>query len=167
MVADGQEIADERRIAHEGIGDVRALQGEPEAARAAYQAALAGAGSGDEHRLATKLALLSPLVEAPRQETLRTAQGLLPSTDPLQVWIAAAMCWLHAERGDLKAAESMCQTLPSAVQAEADAGSFLVILTLQKHGTPPEVKVSGSGLGAVVTIGKRKVRFDGEKIVLE
>jgi hypothetical protein len=119
VAADGEEIAGEQRIAHEGIGDVRALQGEPEAASAAYQAALAGAGLGDEHRLTAKLALLSPLVEAPRQETLRMAQGLLPSTDPLQVWIAAAMCWLLAERGDVKAAESMCQTLPSAMQAEA------------------------------------------------
>ncbi len=42
---------------------------------------------------------------------------------------------------------------------------FLVILTIQR-GDPPAVKVSGTGLDAKVTVGRRVVTFDGEKIVL-
>jgi len=43
-------------------------------------------------------------------------------------------------------------------------GQFFVIATI-KQGTPPVVKVDGSGLEAVVTVGKQTVCFDGEKIV--
>ena len=33
-------------------------------------------------------------------------------------------------------------------------------------GTHPTVNVTGSGLDAVVTVGKRTIRFDGTKLVL-
>jgi hypothetical protein len=42
---------------------------------------------------------------------------------------------------------------------------FFVVVTLQR-GDPPAVKVEGSGLGAKVTVGKRTVAFDGQKIIL-
>ncbi len=42
---------------------------------------------------------------------------------------------------------------------------FFVIVTIQK-GDAPRVKVEGSGLDAEVTIGSRKVKFDGQKILL-
>ncbi len=43
--------------------------------------------------------------------------------------------------------------------------SFFVVLTFQK-GEAPEVKVEGTGLGATVHIGRRTVRFDGQRIIL-
>ncbi len=43
--------------------------------------------------------------------------------------------------------------------------SFYVVMTLQKGGAP-DVEVEGAGLDAKVTVGKQKIRFDGEKIVL-
>ena len=41
---------------------------------------------------------------------------------------------------------------------------FFVVVTIQK-GDPPQVRVDGKGLGAKVTVGRRTVRFDGEKVV--
>ena len=42
---------------------------------------------------------------------------------------------------------------------------FFVVFTVQR-GAAPDVKVEGAGLKAVATVGRRKVSFDGEKIVL-
>lgn len=42
---------------------------------------------------------------------------------------------------------------------------FFVIMTVQK-GMTPEVKIEGAWLDSKVTVGKQKIRFDGEKIVL-
>jgi hypothetical protein len=44
--------------------------------------------------------------------------------------------------------------------------SFFFVGTIQP-GEPPEIRVSGKGLAAVLTVGKQRVRFDGEKIVFE
>lgn len=43
--------------------------------------------------------------------------------------------------------------------------TFFTVITLQQ-GEPPKVTVEGEGLDAVVTVGGRTVRWDGEKIVL-
>ena len=43
--------------------------------------------------------------------------------------------------------------------------SFFVVITVQK-GAPPEVRTDGTGLDAVVTVGERRLSFDGEKIIL-
>jgi len=48
--------------------------------------------------------------------------------------------------------------------ASAKDGQFFVIATMQR-GKPPAVKVRGSGLSAVATVGNQTVRFDGEKVV--
>jgi hypothetical protein len=48
---------------------------------------------------------------------------------------------------------------------EAHKGVF-VVLTIQ-DGPPPEYTVEGEGLRATVTVGKRRVRFDGQSLVLE
>jgi hypothetical protein len=45
-------------------------------------------------------------------------------------------------------------------------GGFFVVATIQP-GDPPPVKVKGQGLQAAATVGKRTIRFDGEKVVLE
>jgi len=47
-----------------------------------------------------------------------------------------------------------------------DEGEFFVVVTVGR-GDPPAVKTEGEGLKAKVTVGKRTIRFDGEKIVLE
>ncbi len=50
--------------------------------------------------------------------------------------------------------------------AKPDDGQFFVVATFQPKGVAaPEVTVKGQGLDAVVTVGKRTVRFDGEKVV--
>jgi hypothetical protein len=43
--------------------------------------------------------------------------------------------------------------------------SCFLVLTLQQ-GAAPAPAITGAGLDAVVTVGRRTVRFDGEKIVL-
>ena len=49
----------------------------------------------------------------------------------------------------------------------SEGGSvFLVVMTVQK-GDPPEVKADGTGLAARARVGRRTIRFDGERIVLE
>jgi len=45
-------------------------------------------------------------------------------------------------------------------------GHFFVVATLQK-GPAPQVKVSGAGLDARAAVGKRLVRFDGERLLME
>ena len=51
------------------------------------------------------------------------------------------------------------------VFADDDSGRFFVVVTVQK-GDAPAVQVEGKGLDATVTVGRRTIRFDGEKIVL-
>lgn len=51
-------------------------------------------------------------------------------------------------------------------ESKARNDAFFFVATVQK-GEPPKIKVQGKGLQAVVTVGKQRVRFDGEKIVLE
>ena len=48
--------------------------------------------------------------------------------------------------------------------SDPTAGDFFVVLTIQR-GAPPPAKVEGAGLAAKVTVGKRTVAFDGQKIV--
>jgi adenylate cyclase len=115
---DGDDIAIERRLAHEGAGDVHALQGDGAEAGEAYQAALAGASTEDERRVKAKLALLSPLLGESEPGRLQEAQGLLPPSSSLQVWLAAALCWAYAQSGDVEAAAEVCQSLVSGAQAE-------------------------------------------------
>jgi len=45
-------------------------------------------------------------------------------------------------------------------------GDYFAVFTLQR-GKAPEIKVSGEGLDAVVTVGKRTIRFDGKTLTLE
>jgi hypothetical protein len=42
---------------------------------------------------------------------------------------------------------------------------FFAVMTVQE-GAAPEVRASGEGRDAVVTVGRRTIRFDGTKIVL-
>lgn len=57
------------------------------------------------------------------------------------------------------------RTLVKAFGADKDQ-DFLVVMTIQR-GEAPAVSVAGSGASATVTVGKRKVGFDGSKVVLE
>ncbi len=63
---------------------------------------------------------------------------------------------------------SVAKRSSKAIFADAgpEAKGYFVVMTIQR-GQPPEVKVSGKGLDATVTVGRRTLRFDGEKIVLE
>lgn len=64
------------------------------------------------------------------------------------------------------------QTLPRPIPGlfaqgpQGTEGDFLVVVTVGR-GEPPAVKIEGEGLKAKVTVGKRTIRFDGEKIMLE
>jgi hypothetical protein len=43
---------------------------------------------------------------------------------------------------------------------------FFFVGTIQS-GQPPEIRVSGQGLNAIVTVGSQQIRFDGERILFE
>jgi hypothetical protein len=59
-------------------------------------------------------------------------------------------------------------TAPGIFASGADPadGNFFVVVTIQR-GQAPEVKSTGKGLDAKVTVGGRTVRFDGSRILLE
>jgi hypothetical protein len=65
------------------------------------------------------------------------------------------------------AGSSRDQTLERSIPGLFATGgdNFFVVATLQR-GDPPPVKITGAGLDAIVTIGKRTIRFDGKKIAL-
>jgi tetratricopeptide (TPR) repeat protein len=119
-VVEEADVAAERRLAREGIGDVRALQGEGQAAIEAYRAAFEGAPPEDLKRLEAKLALLSPLVGPAEPESLEEVWHQLPASVPLRPWLGAALCWAHAERGEADAAAAVCRDLSAAVGETAD-----------------------------------------------
>jgi hypothetical protein len=110
-------------LAHEGIGDVHALRDEGKAADEAYQAALAGALEQDVQRLKAKLALLSPLLGSVDPDPLQEARQRLDSSASLQAWLEAALCWVHAERGEMETAAAACEHLTS--ESDGLAGSLL------------------------------------------
>ena len=51
-------------------------------------------------------------------------------------------------------------------RTDAKDAEFFVVATIQR-GNPPPVKVAGKGLKSTVTVGKQKIRFDGDKVVVE
>jgi hypothetical protein len=51
-------------------------------------------------------------------------------------------------------------------RTDAKDAEFFVVATIQR-GDPPPVKVSGKGLKSTLTVGKQRIRFNGEKIVAE
>jgi hypothetical protein len=68
--------------------------------------------------------------------------------------------------GDLANGHASLQGRLERVKAGAgEAGEYFVVATFQRGPAPP-VQVAGRGLDAVVTVGGRTVRFDGEKVVL-
>jgi predicted ATPase len=117
------DVAIEQRSAHEGIGDVRALRGEGEAAAEAYHAALAGASERDAQRLEAKLALVSPLISPADPGALQNAQRHLGPSASLQPWLEAALCWVHAERGEMDNAVASYERL--SAESDGLAGSLL------------------------------------------
>lgn len=56
-------------------------------------------------------------------------------------------------------------TLTSAIKATG-GDDYYAVITIQ-NGAAPEVKVEGDGLTAKVTIGKQKIRHDGQKFLFE
>ncbi len=118
-VVDGERVAVEQRLAHESSGDVHALRGDGEAARAAYQAAYQAAwqdgsladGDEDTRRLRAKLALVAPMIEPTDPNLLEGACDALFSSNPLRPWLDAAWIWLQAERGETEDAIARCRDL--------------------------------------------------------
>ncbi|MFW6061542.1 MAG: hypothetical protein ACOC93_01915, partial [Planctomycetota bacterium] len=67
-----------------------------------------------------------------------------------------------------KAGSPAGEKLPRPVHAVFARGGddYFAVVTVQRPGQPtPEVTVDGEGLDATITVGKRTIRFDGEKIV--
>jgi hypothetical protein len=54
----------------------------------------------------------------------------------------------------------------TALRASATDGTFFCVFTVQQ-GTAPKFSVEGLGRTAKITVGQRKLRFDGKQIVLE
>lgn len=118
---DHAEIAAEQRRAHEGVGDIRTLQGEPQAAHAAYQAALEEAPPESAARLRAKMALLVPLWQEVGVDELEEECQSLPRTDALYAWLGAAQVWLLAGRGEeeraIRLARDVAQTAGKPVSS--------------------------------------------------
>ncbi len=108
-VRDGAEVAAEQQLAREGSGDVHALRQDAAAAQAAYRSALVGAAAAVASRLQAKLALLGPLVDGDAPSELESAREALAPTEPLRAWLDAAQVWQCATRGDVAAAQALCQ----------------------------------------------------------
>lgn len=70
-----------------------------------------------------------------------------------------------AEKGTTMTATDWDRDQISATGEKGDEGLFIMVATFQK-GKPPEVKVEGEGLAAVVTVGEQKIRFVGHRIVV-
>jgi hypothetical protein len=51
-------------------------------------------------------------------------------------------------------------------RVSAGDGAFFCVFTVQQ-GEAPKFNVEGAGRDAKITVGRRKVRFDGKQIVLE
>ncbi len=102
-----------------------------------------------------------------------------PRTDPedlLERRLAQYLEQAHlaghkVERDDVL--EDLLEDFRKAVHADEAAAKnaanvptgFLVVLTLQ-HGDSPTVQIRGEGLDTLLTIGRRTVRFDGERFSL-
>jgi hypothetical protein len=71
-------------------------------------------------------------------------------------------------RHGAKARESKRKPAKVLVAASPDGkgGEFLVVMTLRR-GDPPAVSVQGAGLGATVAVGRRVIRFNGTKVLVE
>ena len=134
-VDDGPDVSAEQRLAHEGVGDVRALQGEGEAAVEAYETALSGAPDQDARRLEAKLALLSPLTGSADSALLQEAQRRLDPSADLQAWLETALCWVYAECGEMEAAAAACEHLSSAAGGLA-ASLLQEMLASLERGEP-------------------------------
>ncbi|MBN1178323.1 MAG: AAA family ATPase [Anaerolineae bacterium] len=117
--ADDADVAFERRQAHEGIGDVYALQGRPAEAHSAYHAALPDAPPQDALRLHAKLALLGPLLD-PDADALTAAREKRTGDGTLNGWVDAAQVWVSSGRGDVAGAAALCRdVLPAAPESVA------------------------------------------------
>jgi class 3 adenylate cyclase/energy-coupling factor transporter ATP-binding protein EcfA2 len=106
----GRNVAAEKRLAHEGIGDVHSLHDELDDALRSYKAALEGAYKKDQPRLRSKIALLGPLIRKRVRKPLESSQAELPKTDPLRAWVGAAVVWLYAAK-DVSHALELCKPL--------------------------------------------------------
>ena len=74
---------------------------------------------------------------------------------------AKARSGAKAREPNRKPAKVLVDTAPGG-----KGGEFLVVMTLRR-GDPPAVSVQGEGLGAAVAVGRRMVRFDGTKVLVE
>jgi hypothetical protein len=85
------------------------------------------------------------------------------------VFVTPKQVQLKAEVNDVKMGgkgEGTSRKIPSLL-AQGGDDFFLVAMVQDTDAAPPAVKVEGSGLDAKVTVGGRKIRFDGQKIVIE
>jgi hypothetical protein len=109
VVEEVPEVAVERALAQEGSGDIHALRGAWDAARAAYAVALDGRAPGSEARLRAKLALVAPLIEAAAPQLPAESWRDLSAVDALGPWVGAARVWVSAGRGEAEQALALCQ----------------------------------------------------------
>jgi len=136
-VTDGaEEISVERRLAQEGIGDMQALRGAVADAYVSYRNSLADAPPEAARRLQAKLALLVPLTGQTEPTPLEEAYQALPPSSPLRDWLAAALVWVNAERGDTVIAAVLCQDL---LPAGGPVRALLqeAVRSLEQGGTLP------------------------------
>ena len=97
--------------------------------------------------------------------TLAKGQGVLRGA-----FVAPAKAQIAAKINEVSMAgrrgKAVVRKIPS-ILAQGGDGFFLVATVQDAKAAPPEVEVEGAGLAAKVTVGRRIVRFHGDKIVFE
>ncbi len=86
-----------------------------------------------------------------RDDTLLS--GVVVPSDPDSTKVEAVICGPHTH-------------LWNFLSANGTAGEYLVVMTVG-DGKAPQIKVSGKGLNAKVTVGGRKVSVKDGNILLE
>ncbi len=106
--------------------------------------------------------------------TVKTGEGTFTITAPNGATLAGTVIWPAGAKVDTAAKTLRHEINYHGGHKRADfkrtvvnvhgGEFFLIVMTLQK-GTAPGVEVRGKEQDAAASVGKRKVRFDGQKIV--
>jgi hypothetical protein len=69
--------------------------------------------------------------------------------------------------GGSSAGKTLERPVPGVfAETQDENASFFFVGTIQR-GEPPQIRVGGDGLAITVTVGKQRVRYDGQKILFE
>lgn len=92
-----------------------------------------------------------------------TMRGVFVAPEGVDVFAEVRQKTMTGKSGS-SAGKELPRPVPGVFATGGD--NFFVVITVQR-GDPPALSVEGDGLDATVTVGDRKVKFDGRKVVFE